>query len=320
MPPLPKKVSLRASPKGKNKPAGKKNKNNFFYLLFFLLIAAGTYYKFFGIPDFLLKIISQKEEIVYAPRISRETEVALPRLIAKGFSVKEPAIPVNASVEEAVKTLRPDIRIEDKNKTPIYNKERRQPFDIHPCPKQAFYLMLNTFYEATPDGVGYLDLVYRAPYFYFVRVIAVDTATRISYINSLKSKGVDLNVIDSATYRNGNVEFSLQGNIGLSEERKSEFAQASKINSEILALRSLAAFNRVRLAGLENPIEENFGLYRRVVLKTTTNADYSSILSFADALQKSDISFGVQQFVSRPLGTDRMQSALEFVMYAAVNR
>ncbi len=303
--------------RGKIKQSKKKSKNKFVYFLFFLLIAAAVYYNFFRTP--------QDEEAIVMPQASREAQVAVPQLIAKGFSVEEPVVPVNASVEEVVKTLRPETRIEGKGEWSVNGggkggEGQRLPFEERPCPKQAFYLMLNTFYEATPDGIGYLDLVYRAPNFYFARVVAVDAKTRASYTNNLKSKGVALAVIDSASYRNGNVEFSLQGSIHLPAERKSGLTQASKINSEILTLRSLAAFNRVRLAGLENPVEENFGIYRRVVLKTTTEADYTSLLDFADALQKSDISIGVQQFVSRPQGSDKMQSALEFVLYATNNR
>jgi len=175
--------------------------------------------------------------------------------------------------------------------------------------------MLNTFYEATPEGMGYLDLVYQAPNYYFARVIAIDASTRNSFINNLRAKGANLRITDTASYRNGNYEFSLQGSITLPSEQQMSTVPLSKMNPDILALRSLAAINGVRLEGLENPIEEDFGLYRIVVLKTFTEADYPSLLNFADALQQSNISFGIQKFVSSPSGSDKMQSALEFVMY-----
>ena len=324
MPPPPKKTGVGKS-KGKA-TTGKKNRKPLYVLI--LLLFGAIYYNYFGVPKVLLKIMPQKvavflgleeeepEAVLHAPR-----EVSVPKLIARGFKVEEPAVPVNASVEDMVNTLRPDVYFKDKGKVTsepnpkIYPKELHLALNSRICLKHAFHIMLNTFYEVTPDGMGYLDLVYQAPNYYFARAITVNANVRTSFMNKLKSKGAYLSVIDSVTYRNGDVEFALQGNIKLPHEEQLELVPLSKVNSEILALRSLAAVNNVRLAGLENPIEENYGLYRIVVLKTVTEADYPSLLTFADALQKSDIPLGVQKFVSRPLGSDRMQSALEFVMY-----
>jgi len=325
MPPLPKKTG---SLKQKGKATGKKSKK-FIYFLLILLLSGFIYYKQFGIPKFLLERLPEKvavflglteEEPVSVPQAPRE--IPIPKLIARGFRVEEPVVPVNASVEDEIKTLRPDIYY--KNKGTLMSKakpanpwpqELQDAFANRIWLKHAFHTALNIFYEATPDGIGYLDLVYEAPNYYFARVITIDANTRAAFMNNLKSKGANLNVVDSVFYRNGNIEFTLQGNIKLPSEQKLKPVPVSKVNSEILALRSLAAINSVRLAGLENPIEENFGLYRIVVLKTVTEADYPSLLNFADALEKSNISFGVQKFVFSPLGSDRMQAALEFVMY-----
>jgi len=327
MPPLPKKTGFG---KQKDKAAGKKT----FYFLLIVLLSGFIYYNNFGIPKFLLEKIPKdvavflglaEEEPVIAPQAPRE--IPLPKLIARGFRVEEPAVPVNASVEDIIKTLRPDVYFKDKEKLmsnsnasakPVksWPQELQLALDSRVCLRYAFHTMLNTFYEATPDGMGYLDLVYQAPNYYFARVMTIDANVRASFMNNLRLREVGLNVIDSVAYRNGNVEFTLQGNIKLPSEQQLRLVPVSKINSEILSLRSLAAINNVRLAGLENPVEENFGLYRIVVLKTVTEADYPSLLDFADALQKSELSFGVQKFVSRPLGSDKMQSALEFVLYA----
>jgi len=325
MPPLPKKTGPL---KKKGKATGKKSKKKIYFLLI-LLLSGFIYYKNFGIPQFLLERMPEKvavflglaeeehEVVLQAPR-----EIPIPKLIARGFRVEEPVVPVNASVEDAIKTLRPDVYFKNKgtlmSRAKVVNpwpQELQEALANRIWLKHAFHIVLSIFYEATPDGMGYLDLVYEAPNYYFARVITIDANTRASFMNNLKSKGADLNVIDSVSYRNGNIEFTVQGSIKLPSEEQLKPTPVSKVNSEILALRSLAAINSVRLSGLENPIEENFGLYRIVVLKTTTEADYPSLLDFADALEKSNVSFGVQKFVSRPFGSDKMQSALEFVMY-----
>ncbi|MDR2555329.1 MAG: hypothetical protein LBC64_07860 [Fibromonadaceae bacterium] len=323
MPPLSKKT---AAGKQKGKAAKKSGKS--FYILLILILAGFIYYKQFGIPKSLRDKLPEKviaflgltepepEVVMQAPR-----EIPVPKLKARGFSVIEPVVPVNASVEEMVITLRPDVYFKNKDKlilkekaTP-WPKELQLALDSRVCLKDAFPLMLNTFYDAAPDGMGYLDLVYQAPNYYFARVVTIDANTRNSFINNLRAKGANLKVIDTVSYRNGNVEFSMQGSIRLPSQQQLNVVPHSKMNSEILALRSLAVVNSVRLEGLESPIEEDFGLYRIVVLKTITEADYPSLLNFADALQKSNISIGIQKFVSSPLEADKMQSAIEFVMY-----
>jgi len=325
MPPLPKKTK---SGKQKGETEGKKGRKFLYFLL--ILLAGFIYYKQFGIPKFLLKEIPEdvavylgliEEEPITAPPPPREPPI--PKLIARGFKVEDPAVPVNAAVEDFIKTLRPDVYFKDKNKltfkaksnTSSWSDELRMALDNRVCLKKSFYAMLNTFYEATPDGMGYLDLVYQAPNYYFARVVTIDASTRSSFINNLRAKGANLNIMDTVSYRNGNFEFSIQGSIRLPSEQRLGTVPLSKMNPDILALRSLATLNGVRLEGLENPIEEDFGLYRIVVLKTVTEADYPSLLNFADTLQKSDIAFGIQKFSSSPSGSDKMQSVLEFVMY-----
>jgi len=319
MPPRPKKSA-------KGKAGGKKSGK--FYIFLLLLLAGFIYYKQFGIPKSLLNKIPEKvavflglkepepEVVLHAPR-----EIPLPKLIARGFSVEEPAVPVNAAVEDMVITLRPDVYFIDKDKLILKAKTHQWPKELQlalanrVCLNDAFYTMLNIFSEATPNGMGYLDLVYQAPNYYFARVITIDANTRTSFINNLRSRGVALSVTDSISYRNGNVEFSLQGSIRLSRQQQLSVVPHSKMNSEILALHKLATINGVYFEGLEDIIEQDLGLYRIVLLKAVTEADYPSLLNFTDALQKSDLSIGVQKFVSSPLSSERMQSAVEFVMY-----
>lgn len=310
----------------KNKVVSKKKSSlggNLFFMLFLLLAVSIVYLEVFGIPGFLqgkipievVNILGLNEERA-ATKVLREA--GLPKLTARGTQVDDPTIPINGSVEEIVKTMRPDVYFFNKV---ITDYKEQALSDRIPYQKQAFHIMLSTFYKATPDGIGYLDLAYQAPNFYFVRAIAIDPRTRNSYMDQLRSKVSDIIMSDSATIEDGNVEFSLHGGIqqpSFSNLKKQKLVQPSRINAEILALRTLAIDNQVRLIGLEKPIDEKLGTYRRILLKTTTEADYPSLLNFAEALQKSNIPFGVQQFVSRPLSAEKMQSALEFVLYAAV--
>jgi hypothetical protein len=327
MPPKNLKAASKAKPtvkvKEKKKGGSGSSIGCFLYLLLLSLMGFVAYISLMGIPDSLRPYIPP--EIVEFLGLGEEQqatqvlrEAAAPKLVAKGVAASDPAVPVNGSVEEIVKTMRPDVYF--RNKVPIEYKDQSISNRI-PYQKQAFHIMLSTFYNATPDGIGYLDLAYQAPNFYFARAIAMDSRTRTSYMDNLKSRVIDLYVTDSLTVRDGNIEFIVYGSIqqpNFSELRSSQLVPRAKINSEIISLRNLALANQVRLAGIEKPLEEQVGSYRRILLKVNTDADYPSLLNFADALQKSEIAFGVQQFVSRPAGPEKMQSSIEFVLYAAL--
>jgi len=309
---------------GPKKPQQKSNAANAFYMLVALVVAAVLYMQFFGVPGFLRGIIPHS--IISALGLSEETaasqvlrEAGAVKLTAHGTRMDDPSIPINGTVEEIVRTMRPDIYFKDQ--MPTVYKEHALSNRI-PYQKQAFHIMLSTFYKATPDGLGYLDLAYQAPNFYFARAMAQDSRTRSAFLNQLRSKVLpDMVVRDSATTKDGSIEFSVLGSIlqpNFAELKQMNLIQASRVKSEIMALRTLAVANQVRLAGWEKPVEEELENYRRVVLKTTTEADYPSLLNFAEALQKSDLAFGVQQFVSKPSGPEKMLSAIEFVLYATM--
>jgi len=314
-------------PKAKAKPSERKSSlgGNLLYMLFILLIATLVYLEIFGIPGFLRGVIPQ--EVVDFLGLSEETtatqvlrKAGAPQLTAHGTRADDPTIPLDGSVEEVVKTMRPDVYF--KNKMLVDYKEQALINRI-PYQKQAFHIMLGTFYKATPDGngIGYLDLAYQAPNYYFARVVAVDARTRNFYREQLRAKVLDFIETDSVTTRDGTIEFSIYGNFqqpNFTELKPGQLVRPSKINSELMALRTLAIANQVRLSGLEKFTEEEFQTHRRITVKTTTEADYPSLLNFAEALQKSDIAFGVQQFISRPIGSEKMQSTLEFVLYAAI--
>ncbi|MDR2580231.1 MAG: hypothetical protein LBC85_04475 [Fibromonadaceae bacterium] len=323
----PRGLDIRVKSGSKDGTSNKGGKGKALNSLFYIFVAAVAILvclEFFGPPGLLRNIVprpvaemlglSEASSAIATAQTSREA--ASPRLTAQARS-DDPSIPINSSVEEVVKTVRPEIFFRNKiaseyNEQPISNRTAYQ--------KQAFHVMLSTFYNATPDGIGYLDLAYQAPNFFFARAIALDSRTRTTYMDNLKSRVVDLAMTDSVTGRDGNVEFTVFGGVqrpNFEELKPVSLVQPSKINSEIIALRNLAALNQVRLTGLEKPVEEKIGSYRRIVLNTSTDADYPALLNFAYALQKSDIAFGVQRFLSRPAGPEKMQSALEFVLYAS---
>jgi len=319
--------------KVKTKPTKKKSSlgGSLLFMLFISLIVSYAYLSYFGVPGFLRGVIPQ--EIMEFLGLSEETSAVqvlrkaggAPQLTAQGIRAEDPTIPLDGSVEEIVKTMRPDIYLRNK----VFADYKEQALsDRIPYQKQAFHIMLSTFYKATPDpqdgeAIGYLDLAYQAPNFYFARVVAVDARTRNYYRDQLRLKVQPDSFFetDSVITRDGSIEFSVYGNFrqpNLSELKPGQLVRPSAINSELMALRTLARNNQVHLAGLEKVIKDDFQTHSRILVRATTEADYPSLLNFAEALQKSDIPFGVQQFISRPTSSEKIQSMFEFVLYASV--
>jgi hypothetical protein len=222
---------------------------NFLFLLFLILIGAVVYMEIFGIPVFLRGVIPQSivsllglgsEETTVTQKLR---EAGAPKLTAHGTRSDDPTIPINGSVEEVVKTMRPDIYFKDKvpKEYVDHSLSNRIPYQ-----NRAFHYMLSTFYKATPDdeGIGYLDLAYQAPNFYFARVIAIDARTRNFYREQLRTKVLTFTETDSVTSRDGSVEFCVHGGFQkpeFKELKPMRLVQPSRVKTEIMALRSLAA-------------------------------------------------------------------------------
>jgi len=315
-------ASKRNVPAKNTKSSGWKFVANLFYMFLFALLAAIVYLEVFGVPAFLRDVIPPAiVELLGLSEESKATKVlreaGAPKLTASGRRSSDPSVPINGSVEEVVKTMRPEVYFKDK----IFDNYKEQPVSNRiSYQKQAFHIMLSTFYNGTPDGVGYLDLAYQAPNFFFARAIALEPRLLTSYMDNLKVRVLDLVMTDSSTVADGNIEFIVYGGTQqpkFDELKQTKLVSHSRINSEIMALRNLAVLNHVNFSGIEKPVEEKIGNYRRVILNVNTDADYPSLLNFADALQKSDVAFGVQQFISRPAGPEKMRSTLEFVLYAS---
>jgi hypothetical protein len=71
------------------------------------------------------------------------------------------------------------------------------------------------------------------------------------------------------------------------------FVPAAEIPAEVKALKNLAASNKVQLKGLEKPVVEDFGVFKRYAYNVSTTSDFADLLNFMNAFANSPIRMGV---------------------------
>ena len=286
-----------------------------------LVLSLGlAYLKFVGVPAPLqgklppaLLAFLDIEEPIQPPDAAPLPEAPeAPELVAQGERPARPAVPANGAVEEIVSTMRPELFIK-----PVRTEYRELlPTEKVRYQKMAFAQMLANFYALTPEGLGYLDLAYKAPDYFYVRGLAGNPKIQESFLVKLKQNSRDFKVSSGK----GTPEFTAYGTLLLGAAPSGEALQlipAAQLNKEILALRDLSLDARVKLVGLDKPQTTSYGLYQRSVLRATTHADYPSLLRLADKLKESPLRVGVLQFTSRPTLEGGMSSVVEFVLYSA---
>lgn len=239
-----------------------------------------------------------------------------PQVVAQGPAPVRPVVPVNGAVEEIVKTLRPELF--DKAKAPVANPyQALPPSDKMLFQKQAFFHVLGTLYAITPESVGFLDIAYKAPDYYFVRAAAADPRSQKEFLDRLKGASRAFKQIPASSTTD---EITVYGTLMIPAAQGHEqvpLTPEAEVAKELLALRDIATRFGVRFAGLEKPIATPFGAYKRQLFRTTTQADYPSLLRFAEALKNSHSRIGVLQFTSRPTQHGGMSSGVDFVIYTA---
>lgn len=320
--------------------------STFLYLVFFLIAGSVAWLLFVGVPAPLQGVIPAQalsmlgiENTVpdvasdpapvapsadSAPVASDPTPVATvpappaepPQVVAQSAPPARPAVPSNGAVEDIVHTLRPELFI--KPTRTVYRE--LLPIEKVLFQKHAFYHMLGTVYAITPEGVGYLDLAYKAPDYYYVRGMATDPKVQENYLGKLKSASKSFKVVP-ATTGTPSPEFTAYGTIDFaapSGKVAENMVANVDLDKTVLGLRDIALGAQVKLTGLDNPLVTSFGTYQRTVLRTSTRADFPSLLRFAEALRNSTLRVGVMQFSSRPTLEGGMSSTVEFVIYSAL--
>ena len=90
----------------------------------------------------------------------------------------------------------------------------------------------------------------------------------------------------------------------------------SEMSEEIKAFKSLASSNKVNLSGLDKPVVEEFGVYKRFTYQVTTSADFPELQSLMAALDASPVRIGVTK-AELKFAKKSLAAAFTLVMFVA---
>ena len=234
------------------------------------------------LPDSYLNLIGAKKSAATASAGPTAAEIAeQENAIAKARA----AMPVNAIVGEI-------------NPQALFNNKRTDYNSYLPLEKLSyqntslaqFLSFLNT---AVPDDIGFSECVYQAPNYYYLRGVAIKASSQHTLIDRLKavSKSFQSPIASEAA-----TEVAAFGQFSVPQVRLDavrSFVPAAEVAAEIKAFKALASSNKVTLKGLEKPIVEDFGVYKRYAYNVTSTADFADLLNFFNVFAESPLRIGV---------------------------
>ncbi len=256
----------------------------------FAVVAFSGYLSLKGVPSFLegvfpdsyLNLIGVKNSAATGSAGPTAAEIAeQENAIAKARA----AMPVNAIVGEI-------------NPQALFNNKRTDYNSYLPLEKLSFQKtslaqFLSFLNTAVPDDVGFTQCVYQAPNYYYLRGVAIKASSQHTLMDRLKavSKSFQSPIASEAA-----TEVAAFGQFSVPQVRLDavrSFVPAAEVSAEIKALKALASSNKVTLKGLEKPIIEDFGVYKRYAYNVTSTADFADLLNFFNVFAESPLRIGV---------------------------
>jgi len=172
---------------------------------------------------------------------------------------------------------------------------------------------LNT---ATPDDVGFSDCIFQAPNYYYVRGVAATPNSQKAFLDRIRAVSSDFRTppLPENAPATDITAFGMYNVANVNLGAVSSFVPVSEVNGEIKSMKALAVAQKVQLSGLEKPLVEEFGVYKRYTIKATTTADFAELNAFIAAFVASPSRIGVRN-IEMKLAKKDMFTTILFEMF-----
>ena len=172
---------------------------------------------------------------------------------------------------------------------------------------------LNT---ATPDDVGFSDCIFQAPNYYYVRGVAANPNSQKAFLDRIRAVSSDFRTppLPENAPATDITAFGMYNVANVNLGAVSSFVPVSEVNGEIKSMKALAVAQKVQLSGLEKPLVEEFGVYKRYTIKATTTADFAELNAFIAAFVASPSRIGVRN-IEMKLAKKDMFTTILFEMF-----
>ena len=268
----------------------------------FVLVAFSCFLSVAGVPAPLQGLLpAQYLSLIGADDPSRSA-------LAMGEGQRTSAggsLEAQAAAAEAMRREREAVTVKqvvgEINPQVLFNNKRSDYSSYLPLEKLSFQkaaigqfvAFLNT---TTPDDVGFSDCVFQAPNYFYLRGVAAKSESQKSFLERIRAVSSDFRTpplpenapaTDITAFGKYNVN-----NVNLASV--SSFVHSAEVAGEVKALRALAAASKVQLSGLDKPVVDDFGVYKRYLYKVTSASDFSDLQAFLSAFSSSPVRMGVQ--------------------------
>jgi hypothetical protein len=260
----------------------------------FAVVAFSCYLSLNGVPSFLEGVFPDSYlNLIGAKNANSATTASAGPTAAEiaeqqnAIAKARAAMPVNAIVGEI-------------NPQALFNNKRTEYNSYLPLEKLSFQKtslaqFLSFLNTAVPDDIGFTQCVYQAPNYYYLRGVAIKASSQHTLMDRLKavSKSFQSPIASEAA-----TEVAAFGQFSVPQVRLDAvrgFVPSAEVAAEIKAFKALASSNKVTLKGLDKPVVEDFGVYKRYAYNVTSTADFADLLNFYNVFAESPLRIGVSK-------------------------
>lgn len=218
----------------------------------------------------------------------------------------------NVTVKQVVGEINPQALF--NNKRTDYNSYLPlEKLSFQKASVGQFFAFLNT---ATPDDVGFSDCIYQAPNYFYVRGVAGNPNSQKAFLDRIRAVSSDFRTppLPENAPATDITAFGMYNVSNVNLTAVSSFVPASEVNSELKSMKALAATQKVQLSGLDKPVVEEFGVYKRYSFKAATSADFAELNAFVAAFVNSPARIGIRN-IEMKLAKKDMSTTILFEMF-----
>ena len=260
----------------------------------FAVVAFSCYLSVWGVPAALDGVFPESYLNLIGAKSATEAKTTSAGPTAEEIAQQQEAVAKARAampVKDIVGEINPQVLF--NNKRISYNSYL--PLEKLSFQKTSLAQFLSFLNTAVPDDIGFSECVYQAPNYYYLRGIAMKASSQHTLMDRLKtvSKSFQSPIASEAA-----TEVIAFGQFNVPQIRLDAvrgFVPAGEIPAEVKAFKTLATTNKVQLKGLEKPVVEDFGVYKRYAYNVSSTADFADLLNFFNAFSNSPIRMGVSK-------------------------
>ncbi len=288
----------------------------------FVFVGFSCFISVFGVPQPLEGILPAPYlDLIGAEDASRSAlALGSGRTTSAGGSLEAQAAAANEAAKHRSNLTVGQI-VGEVNPQVLFNNKRVDYNSFLPMEQISFQrASMNQFFKflntATPEDVGFSDCIYQAPNFFYVRGVAAKPTSQRSFLDRIKSMSANFKTppLPENAPATDITAFGQFNVTNVNMNAVNSFVKSGELAEELKSFKALAASNKVSFSGLEKPVVEDLGVYKRYSYTVLVNSEFQEFQSFMEAFAASPIRVGISK-VEMKLAKRNMQTVMHAILY-----